>query len=402
VTLTTDLLLVGRYRLVAQIAVGGMGEVWRADDLRLRRPVAVKSLRSEYSTPAFRERLRAEARHTASLAHPGVAQVYEYVELPAAAPGQEPAGYLVMEYVDGEPLSTLLARVGRLPAASTMDIIGQAALGLQAAHDAGIVHRDVKPGNLLLRADGVVKVTDFGIAWAGGALTDPLARTGETGLVIGTAYYLSPEQAAGRKVTPASDVYALGVVAYECLAGRRPFLGSTPLAVAMAHVRTPPPPLPDDVPEQVRDLVAGALAKDPLHRPPSAGHLGRAALALRGGPGPTGPQPVAAAPARRHRSLVASVLSLLTVIALALLLRGCAGTGSTRDAVPSLFDNSSELSGAGTRAPARTVLPGMRDSGAVTAAPPVGGGGVAAPPVSGGGVTAPPIPAGERTHGAGR
>jgi len=382
VTLPTDLLLVGRYRLVSRIAVGGMGEVWRADDLRLRRPVAVKSLRGEYSTPAFRERLRAEARHTAGLAHPGVAQVYEYLELPAAAPGREPAGYLVMEYVDGEPLSALLARVGRLSPASTMDIVGQAALGLQAAHEAGIVHRDVKPGNLLLRADGVVKVTDFGIAWAGGALTDPLARTGETGLVLGTAYYLSPEQAAGRKVTPASDVYALGVVAYECLAGRRPFLGTSPLAVAMAHARTPVPPLPDDVPEPVRDLVAGALAKNPLHRPPSAGHLGRAALALRGRPGGAGPEPVAAAPTRLQRSLVVSVFSLVTVVAVALLLRGCEGAGSTRDAVPSLFDNSSKSSMAGTRAPARTVLPGMRDSGAV--------------------VAAPPVPAGERTHGAGR
>ncbi len=265
--------LAERYRLTSRIAVGGMGEVWNATDEVLGREVAVKVLRPEYVDDAeFRERFRAEARHAAGLSHPGIASVFDYGE--QAEP--EPAAWLVMELVEGEPLSALLRRTPRLPTDQALDIVGQAALALEAAHDAGVVHRDVKPGNLLVRPDGVVKVTDFGIARAANAV--PLTRTGT---MVGTAHYLSPEQAGGRPVTPASDVYSLGVVAYECLAGVRPFPADNPIAAATAHLTETAPPLPDDVPTQVRELVARTLAKDPADRPQHAGELGRDALALR-------------------------------------------------------------------------------------------------------------------------
>src|SRR4051812_31725747 len=226
----------GRYTLQQRIAVGGMGEVWRAQDEVLGRAVAVKVLKEEYAAdPNFLSRFRNEARHAAGLSHPGIANVFDYGEVGDTA-------YLVMELVAGEPLSALLGREGRLDAGRTLDIVGQAALALQAAHDAGVVHRDVKPGNLLVRPDGGVKVTDFGIARATDAT--PLTRTG---LLVGTAAYVSPEQAGGRTVTPASDIYSLGVVAYECLAGRRPFVADSPMAVAMAHLNDTPPALPGEV-----------------------------------------------------------------------------------------------------------------------------------------------------------
>jgi tRNA A-37 threonylcarbamoyl transferase component Bud32 len=276
-----DGLLAGRYRLDERIAVGGMGEVWRGEDTVLGRPVAVKCLKPEYvDDPEFRQRFRGEARHAAALSHVGIASVYDYGE--QVEP--ETAAWLVMELVEGEPLSSLLRRSGRLSADRTLDLVSQAALALEAAHTIGVVHRDVKPGNLLVRPDGVVKVTDFGIARAADAV--PLTHTGT---VLGTAYYLSPEQASGAPVTPASDVYSLGVVAYECLTGQRPFPGSNPLAVATAHLQEAPPALPDDVPAPVRDLVLGAMEKDPARRPAHAGDFGRAALALRGAPADTTP-----------------------------------------------------------------------------------------------------------------
>jgi hypothetical protein len=267
---TEERLLGDRYQLEERIAVGGMGEVWRAHDNVLGRSVAVKLLKSEYmSDPAFLERFRAEARHTAGLSHPGIASVYDYGESGEVA-------YLVMELVDGEPLSGLIARDGPLSAERTLDIVAQTAFALQAAHEAGVVHRDVKPGNLLVRRDGVVKVTDFGIARAVDAA--PLTRTG---VLVGTAHYVSPEQVSGKSAGPASDVYSLGVVAYECLTGRRPFDGDGPVAVALAHQRNDPPPMPESVPGPVRSLVEQTMAKDPGRRPGSAGDLGRTALAVR-------------------------------------------------------------------------------------------------------------------------
>jgi len=267
--LAPEVTVADRYVLTERIAVGGMGEVWRAQDNVLGRTVALKVLKPEYAAdPAFLARFRNEARHTAALSHPGIANTFDYGEIGDMA-------YLVMECVDGDPLSALLAREGRLPVDRTMDIVGQAALALQAAHESGVVHRDVKPANLLIRPDGVVKVTDFGIARAVDA-----APVTQTGMVVGTAAYLSPEQAAGKPVTAASDIYALGVVTYECLAGARPFTGESPVAMAMAHINDAPPALPKDVPPLVADFVQRAMDKDPVRRQPSAGDFGRTALAL--------------------------------------------------------------------------------------------------------------------------
>ncbi|HEV7727384.1 MAG TPA: serine/threonine protein kinase [Modestobacter sp.] len=251
--------LAGRYEITAPIASGGMGEVWQARDRTLGRIVAAKVLRSEYtSDPSFLIRFRNEARHTAALSHPNIASVYDYGE--STQDGQRVA-YLVMEYVEGKPLVTVLAEQGRLSPELTLDVVGQAGDGLSAAHAAGMVHRDIKPGNLIVRPDGVVKLTDFGIARARDAA--PLTRTG---MVVGTAQYLSPEQAQGFPVTAASDVYSLGVLAYECLAGSRPFDGESQVAIALAQINRPPPPLPPDVPPAVRALVERALAKDPAER----------------------------------------------------------------------------------------------------------------------------------------
>ena len=268
-SLAPELTLADRYTLVERIAVGGMGEVWRARDQLLDRNVAVKVLKEEYAAdPTFLQRFRGEARHTAALSHPGIANVFDYGEIGDVA-------YLVMELVPSEPLSTVIARDAPMDPVVVLDILGQTALALQAAHDNGVVHRDIKPGNLLVRPDGVVKVTDFGIARAVDA-----APVTQTGLLVGTAAYLSPEQAAGRAASPASDLYALGVVAYECLAGHRPFTGESAIGVAMAHINTDPPPLPDSVPPLVTDFVMRALDKDPTKRQPSAGDFGRTALAL--------------------------------------------------------------------------------------------------------------------------
>jgi len=264
-----------RYRLDGRIATGGMGEVWRGVDQTLGRPVAVKLLRPEYaSDESFLVRFRGEARHAARLSHPGIASVYDYGEV--ATVDDHPTAYLVMELVDGEPLSAILHREKRLSPERMLDVLGQAADALEAAHALGIVHRDIKPGNLLVRTDGVVKVTDFGIARAVDAA--PLTATG---IMMGTAYYVSPEQASGRPVTPASDVYSLGVVAYECLAGRRPFDDRNPIVVVMAHQQDTPPPLPGDIPFQVRSLVELAMTKNSARRPSSAGAFARSAAGIR-------------------------------------------------------------------------------------------------------------------------
>jgi serine/threonine protein kinase len=285
----TDYLLAGRYRLTDRIAAGGMGEVWRGEDQLLNRAVAVKLLPTgRAGDESFLARFRAEARYAASLSHPGIARVYDYGES-----SEFGGAYLIMELVRGEPLSAILARAGRLSPDATLDIVSQAARALDAAHQAGIVHRDIKPGNLLIAAGGATKITDFGIATAvRAAQTSHLT---ETGMVMGTAMYVSPEQATGAPVTAASDIYSLGVVAYECLAGHVPFRASEPLAIAFAHKHAPVPPLPPDVPPPVADLVYDMLAKTPDRRPHSVrvvadrADMLRDALALGGLPGPADP-----------------------------------------------------------------------------------------------------------------
>lgn len=277
--LTPGLLLSDRYRLTNRIAIGGMGEVWAADDTRLARGVAVKILKSELtSDPEFVDRFRSEARITASLNHSGIAAVYDYGEVASIAGGPRDTAFLVMELVTGEPLSAVLSRTPRLSVPRTLDVLEQSGRALQAAHARALVHRDIKPGNILITPTGQVKITDFGIAKV--AHQVPVTRGG---MVMGTAQYLSPEQAAGQKSFPPSDVYALGVVAYECLAGVRPFNGEHPLAVAMAHVRDEPPPLPPDIPPPVAALVMRMLAKDAARRFPDGGTLARAVVAVRGG-----------------------------------------------------------------------------------------------------------------------
>ena len=276
----TDCHLAGRYRLCRWLAAGGMGQVWQAVDEVLGRPVAVKLLRDESAQdPSFVRRFRAEARSAAAVTHPGVASIFDYGEV-RTANGAEPTAFLVMELVDGQPLSSLLAREGRLGLDRSLEIVGQAAVAVGAAHRVGLVHRDVKPANLLVCPDGTVKVTDFGVAQA---LGQSQGDDGE--VLVGTAGYLSPEQVSGQPATAASDLYALGVVAYECLAGRRPFTGEHLIAVALAHLLQPPPPLPEDVPGAVRALVAQAMAKQPTRRPTDASSFGHQLLSLRNGLG---------------------------------------------------------------------------------------------------------------------
>jgi hypothetical protein len=253
-----------RYELQQLIAAGGMGQVWRGLDIALHRPVAVKVLRSEYTgDPTFVARFRAEAQHAASLSHPNIAAVFDYGEEIAQDGTGETLAYLVMELVEGEPLSAMVAREGPLDTPTTLSLLRQTAFGLGEAHRAGMVHRDVKPGNILVRPDGSVKITDFGIAWS--ARSVALTKTGQ---VIGTPQYLSPEQAEGRLATPASDIYALGLIGYECLAGHPAFQGDNAVTIALMQVRQDPAPLPAQLPAGVRTLIGRAVAKDPAARLP--------------------------------------------------------------------------------------------------------------------------------------
>ncbi|MBO2530145.1 MULTISPECIES: serine/threonine-protein kinase [Thermobifida] len=262
--------LVDRYRLDERIGVGGMGEVWRATDILLSRPVAVKLLHlAQVSDPVSQQRFRTEAQITAALSHPNIAQVYDYGE-------QDGFSFLVMELITGESLSAIIKRNPGLDPDITLDVVDQAAQALSAAHANGVIHRDIKPGNLLVTEDGTVKLTDFGIARGNESVT-----LTQTGMVMGTAQYISPEQVSGKPASPLSDIYALGIVAYECLAGHPPFTADTPLALALAHSREPPPPLPDSVPPAVRELVECMLAKDPQERPSSAAEVSQWAQRLR-------------------------------------------------------------------------------------------------------------------------
>jgi hypothetical protein len=269
---TSGITLGGRFQLTDRIAIGGMGEVWKARDLVLGRIVAIKILKEEYTgDPGFLNRFRAEARHTALLNHEGIANVFDYGE-------EEGSAYLVMELVPGLPLSSIIERDKSLTPDRTLSIIGQTATALAAAHKQGLVHRDVKPGNLLILPDGRVKITDFGIA----RLADQVPLTA-TGQVMGTAQYLAPEQATGQQATGSSDIYALGVIGYELLAGTRPFSGESQIAIALAQVNDTPPPLPESIPVPVRALIMSMLAKDPADRPADAEALARAVAAIRRG-----------------------------------------------------------------------------------------------------------------------
>ncbi|HTB54497.1 MAG TPA: serine/threonine-protein kinase, partial [Trebonia sp.] len=252
------------------IAAGGVGQVWRASDLLLDREVAVKLLRPEYADhPDTLGRFRAEAKHAGSLTHPCVARVYDYGN---AGPASPP--YLVMEYVNGPSLADMLA-VDPVHPVLALDVAAQAAAGLDAAHSIGLVHRDVKPGNILIGADGLVKITDFGIAHAAGSapITGP-------GLVMGTTQYMAPERIAGGQATPASDLYALGILIYECLTGLPPYDGGTAEVMA-GHLYLPMPPLPAGVPPELGELITRLTAKDPAARLSDAAEVAAIATQLR-------------------------------------------------------------------------------------------------------------------------
>lgn len=273
-----------RYRLQLRIAIGGMGEVWQAEDELILRQVAIKILKEEYlSDSNFLERFRSEARSAALVEHEGIANVYDYGEDTGSA-------YLVMELVPGESMSRLLEREKKLSEVKVLDIIAQTSRALAAAHARGLVHRDIKPGNLLITPEDKVKITDFGIARVGDQV--PLTKTGQ---VMGTVQYLAPEQATGKTSTSATDLYSLGVVAYEALAGKRPFTGENQMAIAMAHINEMPPALPESIDPRVQNLVLSCLAKKPNQRPESATSLAIRAEALlrekRKGAGSGAPKP---------------------------------------------------------------------------------------------------------------
>jgi serine/threonine-protein kinase len=362
-----------RYRLDDRIAAGGMGDVWQATDTVLGRDVAVKTLHTERAgDPGFQTRFRHEARAMAVLHHPNVADVFDYGESGSDA-------YIVMARVDGQPLSQRIAERGRLTAAETLSIIVQAGRALEAAHQAGIVHRDVKPGNLIIQPDDTVVLVDFGVARSAESSTLTGAKE-----VVGTALYIAPEQVSKQVTGPAADIYALGAVAYHCLAGHPPFLGDNPVTVAMSHVNDDPPPLPDDVPQPVQALVATAMAKDPAKRFPSAAAMADAAAGTDGvtdgavaavtahsphtgpaagaavRPASAGRDTTVLSPARppterRQGALLAGVLGLLTLAAVAAVLA---------------FANPAGLLPGGPNP--STTVPGSADPGAPPASPGAG------------------------------
>jgi eukaryotic-like serine/threonine-protein kinase len=305
----------------ALLASGGMGAVWAARDLPLDRPVAVKVLGPAFADDGrAAERLRREARAAGRLEHPSIARVLDQGE-------HEGRPYLVMELLEGESLAERIDRAGPMAPAEAARVVAEVAEALEAAHRAGVIHRDVKPGNVFLASDGAVKVLDFGIALAAGetALT--------TGDLIGTPAYLAPERVLGHRATPAADVYALGVVLYELVAGRRPFEAASDIELAMAHVHARPTPLALVAPSTPPFLAAAceqAMSRDPAARPRSAAAFADLLRAPTASP-PTRPLPVAAtagpAGGRRPRSrkgglLVALVLAVAVLAALPALARG--------------------------------------------------------------------------------
>ncbi len=291
-----------RYELGDLLGSGGMGQVWRAYDRRLGRWVALKLLSIDVPDTRSRQRFSREAQAAASFSHPNAVIVYDFGE-------EDNRPYIVMELVEGSTLADLLAERGALPGPEAVSIGEQVLDALGAAHHKGLVHRDVKPSNVLLTPEGRVKLADFGIAKAVGAAASGLTATGE---VLGTPHYLSPEQAAGEPATPRSDLYATGVLLYEMLAGTPPFTGESPLAVALAHQRTAPPPLRGraDVDPALATAVERALEKDPDRRYPDATSM-RAALRGQSADVPTSAAVATTAALRPDRTAVLTSEPLL-------------------------------------------------------------------------------------------
>jgi serine/threonine protein kinase len=370
-------LLAGRYVLDEPIGAGGYCEVWRATDTVLARQVAVKLLHAGYASHGEAlARFKAEARHAGALSHENVARVYDYGE-PADGPS-----YLVMELVEGPSLADLLAR-GPLGARPTMDMVAQVAAALQAAHTAGLIHRDIKPANILFTPEGGVRVTDFGIAHAVGST--PVTSTG---MVMGTSGYIAPERVSGAQAGPASDLYALGIVAYECLTGSQPFSGGA-LDVAIAHRDRPLPPLPVSVPGEVTAFVMTLTAKDPAWRPASAGEVADQAGRLRDefrsqrdsvrpvpglareGPPLTVADDVLTQPRRRRRPLTIAVLTLAALTCLVLISITGFASGAHPAGSPSHPSSRapSQAAPAVTASPAGTASPSASPSSSPSASP---------------------------------
>lgn len=254
----TGVVLGGRYKLLTPIAQGGMGEVWKARDAETGRLVAAKVLKTElFGEELPLSRLRIEAKNSMSIQHPNIANVQDSGE-------EDGRGWIVMELIEGRPLTHYVKNGARIASEDLIPILTQVAMALGAAANAGIVHRDIKPANILVRPDGIVKLTDFGISRSAGQ-----ADLTAAGMVMGTAQYLPPEQAMGETATSLGDLYALGVIAYEALAGRRPFTGATQVDIAFSHVNDPVPPLPADVPAPIAEVVLHLLEKSPAKRPES-------------------------------------------------------------------------------------------------------------------------------------
>src|SRR4051812_16717621 len=251
----------GRYRIVRKLGTGGMANVYLAEDEVLGRRVAIKILNDRHAgDDQFVERFRREAKNAASLSHPNIVSIYDRGEA-------EGTYYIAMEYLDGRTLKELIVARGPAPLTVAVEYARQILSALRFAHRHGIVHRDIKPHNVLVDAEGRVKVTDFGIARAG------TSQMTEAGSIVGTAQYLSPEQARGTNVDQRSDVYSLGIVLYELLTGTVPFNGDTPVEIAMKHLSTlpePPSAKRPDIPRDLDLIVMRALAKDPLDRYQSA------------------------------------------------------------------------------------------------------------------------------------
>lgn len=278
----------GRYRLDERLAAGGMGEVWKGFDTRLGRSVAIKILHAGLSdNDKFRARFQLEARAVAALQSPGIVALYDYGE---EVGDDGTLAYLVMELVKGRSLAEILSERGPLPPAEVMKIVSTAADALEVAHRADIIHRDIKPANLLVDEEtGATKIVDFGISAARGA-----SGLTETGTVMGTLAYASPEQLNGAELTGASDLYSLGIVAYEALMGRPPFVSDTPVAVMNGHMTQAPPPLSREIPAGVAQVVLQSLQKDPRARYTSGAEMARSA---REGRVVTGGIPIPATPA---------------------------------------------------------------------------------------------------------
>jgi serine/threonine-protein kinase len=315
----------GRYAVERTLGTGGMAVVYLARDEELDRPVAIKVLVERFAGDAeFRERFVREARMAAGLAHPNVVSIYDAGE-------DDGRPFIVMEYVEGATLADEVARLKRIPPDEVVDLALQACGALAHAHDAGLVHRDVKPQNLLLRTDGVLKIADFGIA----RTADATSLT-QVGTVLGTVQYLSPEQAAGEQVTAAADLYSLGAVLYELLTGQPPrrLESLAELGARQDEPITPVRELTPEVPETLEDVVMRCLAKNPAYRPESAAALAHELAAASPEP-PTQPlprttiargtevtpRPAERAPARRRRrawlAVGAAALVAAALIALA-------------------------------------------------------------------------------------